>query len=304
MNKKKTQRILSLVLALTFLLSGSTIVASAEEDVLLMAPTLTMTPEAGTAGSTTVNNSVTDATIDDVREILNSKSYDEYRAAHCIVGTVVENGVKKTTYTWKVDAAKQEIVIDAVKDLYADGTDAAYKVETYDGVEALYTPAAGTVSWKVTIPETARYSIIIDYYAVYQTNDGTVVSKATDIGRIFRVDSAIPFLEARYLTLPKTYTNNYIDGELKAQDATAAADLLSKALAAGFAAKTVTREDGTYLVCEIPEVWTAEKIAYCNETGLRFYTRDIDNNEIRPTLSQSPAWREYEIHDGNGYYAV
>lgn len=303
MNKKKTQRILSLVLALTFLLSGATIVASAEENVLLSAPTLTVSPEAGATGSNAGNNSVTDATIDDVREILDSKSYDEYRAEHCVVGTVVENGVKKTTYTWKVDPGKEEIVIDAIADLYAEGTDAAYKIETYDGVEALYTPSAGTVSWKVAIPERARYSIIIEYYAVHKTNDGTVVSKATDIGRIFRIDSAIPFLEARYLSLPKTYTNNYIDGELKAADAAQAADLLARAKAAGFEAITEIREDGTYVLHKIPEVWTAEKIAYCNETGLRFYTRDIDNNEIRPTLAQSPSWRDYEIHDGNGYYS-
>ena len=76
MNKKKTQRILSLVLALTFILSGATLAVSAEENVLLTAPVLTVSPEAGTqvsAGS----NSVTDATIDDVREILDSDSYDE-----------------------------------------------------------------------------------------------------------------------------------------------------------------------------------------------------------------------------------
>ena len=302
MNKKKTQRILSLVLALTFLLSGATVVAAAEENVFLTAPTLTVTPEAGTAQSP-IRNSVTDATIDDVREILNAKSYDEYRAEHCTVATVVEDGVKKTTYTWRVEPGKEEIVIDAIADIYAEGTDAAYKVEPYDGVEALYTPAAGTVSWKVAIPERARYSIVLEYYAVHKTNDGTVVSKATDIGRIFRIDSAIPFLEARYLSLPKTYTNNYIDGELKATDAANASELLSKALAAGFVAETVTREDGTYVVHEIPTVWTSANLAYCEETGLRFYTRDIDNNEIRPTLAQSPSWSDYEIHDGNGYYA-
>ena len=302
MNKKRTQRILSLVLALTLLLSGVTIVASAE-NALLAAPTLTVTPEAGKGAG-----SVTDATIDDVREILNSDSYDEYRERHCNVTTAVVDGVKTTTYTWKVDAGKQDILIDAIDDLYADGTDAAYKVETYDGVEALYTPASGTVAWKVSIPETARYSIVIEYYAVHKLNDGTVVSKATDIGRIFRVNGAVPFLEARYLTIPKTYTNNYIDGELKAKDQAEASDLLARATAVGFTAKTEvlykgTPKEGTYVVFEIPEVWTSDKLAYCEETGLRFFTRDIDNNEIRPTLSQDPFWNTYEIHDGNGYYA-
>ncbi len=304
MNKKRTQRILSLVLALTFVLSGATIAVAAEQDTLLMAPTLTVTPEASSgAASGTGNSSVTDATIDDVREILNSKSYDEYRSEYSVVSTVVEDGIKKTTYTWQVPAGKEEIVIDAIADLYTEGTDAAYKIENYDGVEALYTPASGTVAWKVSIPEEARYSIVIEYYAVHKTNDGTIVSKATDIGRIFRIDSTIPFLEARYLSLPKIYTNNYIDGELKARDAAEASDLLARATAAGFVAKSETRPNGTYIICEIPEVWTSEKLAYCEETGLRFFTRDIDNNEIRPTISQSPSWTNYEIHDANGYYA-
>ncbi|MBE6661998.1 MAG: extracellular solute-binding protein [Ruminococcaceae bacterium] len=302
MNKKRTQRILSLVLALTFLLSGTTVLAAAEENTLLMAPTLTVTPEADTV-KPVVNNSVTDATIDDVREILDSNSYDEYRAKYCTVETVVVDGVKNTVYTWKVAPGKEEIVIDAIADLYAQESDAAYKIETYDGVEALYTPSSGTVSWKVSIPETARYSIVIEYYAVHKTNDGTVVSKATDIGRIFRINSAIPFLEARYLTLPKTYSNDYIDGAIKAKDAADASALLAKGEAVGFVGKIEERENGTYVVFAFPEAWTSDKIAYCEETGLRFFTQDIDNNEIRPTISQDPVWKEYEIRDGNGYHA-
>ncbi len=303
MNKNKTQRILSLVLALTFLLSGATLAVSAEENVLLTAPVLTVSPEAGTQGGS-ASDSVTDATIDDVREILDSDSYDEYRAAHCIAETKVVDGVKTTTYTWRTESGKEEIVIDAIADLYAEGTDAEYKIETYDGVEALYTPSSGTVAWKVAIPETARYSIVIEYYAVHKTSDGTVVSKATDVERIFRINSAVPFLEARYLRLPKTYTNNYVDGELMAKDASAAADLLAKAKAAGFEVMTEIREDGkTYLLCEMPEVWTSDMHAFCEETGLRFFSLDIDKNEIRPTIMQDPTWSTYEIHDGNGYYA-
>ena len=298
MNKKRTQRILSLVLALTFLLSGATLAVSAEQDTLLMAPALTVTPEASKG-----NDSITDATIDDVREILNSKSYDKYRNEHCVEDTKVVDGEKITTYTWKVDPGKETIVIDAIADLYAEGTNAAFEIETYDGVEALYTPSSGTVSWKVAIPETARYSIEIEYYAVHKTNDGTVVSKATNVERIFRINSAIPFLEARYLVLPKTYTNNYAEGEIFAKDEQNAADLLARAKEVGLSATSEVREDGTYILCAFPECWNSDVIDFCNETGLRFFTRDIDKNEIRPTISQSPEWRTYEIHDGNGYYS-
>ena len=68
MNKKKFQRVVSLALALLCVFSSASLLASAE-DVLLIAP-------APTSGKNSA--SITDATIDDVREILNSVSYDEY----------------------------------------------------------------------------------------------------------------------------------------------------------------------------------------------------------------------------------
>lgn len=298
MNKKKIQRVLSLALALTFLLSGATVVASAE-DVLLVAPTLTVTEES----SKPVNSTVTDATIDDVREILDSDSYEEYLSEYMTQKTVIVDGVEQKVDVWMVDAGEQEIVIDAVNDVVAEASDAEYRVETFDGVKALYTPSAGTVSWKVSIPETGRYSVVVEYLAPYLDADGNVMSKDTNIERIFRINSAIPFLEARYLTLPKVYKNQYADAELKVGAKQSATELLAGADVAGIDAKSEERSDGTYIIYKMPEVWTAAMTTYCEEYGVRYFATDIDNNEIRPLIKQSPTWSTYEVHDANGYFA-
>ncbi len=286
---KKIRRTLSLVLALVFVLSCGTVVASAENAAM------TSTPSG--------NSSVTSATIDDVREILDSESYEEYWDEYHISKEVVVDGNKVVEEVWTVAPGKSEIVIDAIKDLDAENTDAAYKIETYDGVEALYTPAQGTVSWRVSIPEDARYIVVIECYPVRQTNDGTIVSKDTAVERIFRIDSTVPFLESRYISIPKVYTNQYISAEHKVGAKQSVSELLAEAKAAGINAVEEKRDNGTYIIYEKPDVWTDKAVKLADELGLRFFSRDIDKNEIRPTIQQSPQWSEYEIHDVNGYYA-
>ena len=189
MNKKKFQRVVSLALALLCVFSSASLFASAE-DVLLIAPA----PSSGGNSS-----SITDATIDDVREILNSMSYDEYFKKYSRVSADEGNIDGRV---WTVDRAAEAIVIDAVKDVNAENSDAAYAVGTFGGVEALFTPADGTVAWNVAIPETARYSVVIEYYPTQADAAGNAIGKSTAIERIFRIDSTIPFLEARYLIYP------------------------------------------------------------------------------------------------------
>ena len=282
------------MLALLFVVSGATVSVFAE-DVLLSAST-TKAP---------VNSSITDATIDDVKEILGSMSYAGYFEKHSVrVEKTDENGLKTYDRVWSVDVAKAPIIIDAIDALYEEGTDAAWKVETYDGVEALYTPSNGTVAWKVSVPETARYSVVIEYFPVYKNNDGEVVSKSTAIERIFRINSAVPFLEARYLTLAKSYANQYANAEYKLGANELASDYLNKAQELGLVATSESRDGATYIVYEIPEVWTSAVYEYlCQQLKVRFFSSDIDRNEIRPTTVQSPSWTTYEIHDTNGYYA-
>lgn len=256
MERTKFQRLCALFLALLFVIPSGIVIAAAEDDP---------------------SQSVTDKTIADVKEQLNAISYEEYRQKY--------SDVKRAT---------SEIVINGT-DYDKDGTTAEVSVGTYDGEEALYTPGDGIVTWKVTVPETAKYSIVVEYYP----NEG----KSSSIQRIFRIDSSIPFSEARYITMPKVWKSEYTEGELKVGKKQSADELLSNAAAAGITARAEEREDGTYILYTIPEVWTSENAELVEELIIRFFKIDIDDNEIRNSMKQSPKWCEFEMKDADGFYA-
>ena len=227
-----TRSIAFLLALITVIGCGATAVfaTDTEEAAPEEAPVITAAPVADEKdkGST----SVSDATIEDVREILNALSYEEYTAKYA-----------------NVPRAAEAIVIKAA-DYIADKTDAEVSVTTEypaeDGsdAEALYIPGDGIVVWAVEIPETAKYSIQVEYYPV--------AAKSVPIQRIFRLNDKIPFAEARYISMTKVWTNVY----------------------------------------EVPDA----------ETG-RMFKLDIDRNELRPTMLQSPEWRVYELRDGDGFYS-
>ncbi len=132
-----------------------------------------------------------DNSFEAMREILDALTYAEYSKLHA-----------------DVQAATSAITIDAknyIKERLDEDdnilTNAEVKIETYEGKEALYTPSSGQVSWEVEVPETAKYSVLLSVYPVK--------NKATNIERIFRINGSIPFAESRYLSITKTWANNY-----------------------------------------------------------------------------------------------
>ena len=251
---------MALILCLTFAISGFTVAASAAEE------------ESG-SGAEGSNDSIYDSS--EVLELLNTISYGEY--------------LKDAN----AEEAKGAIVIDAIKDIYAEDTDAAYKIDIFDGIEAVLTPDTGTVAWKVTgVPERALYTVTLVYYAYVEEGDET---KADSIERVFKINGKVPFSEARYLTIKKNWLNEYPDaiyqgkGDIKA---------ILKAAPEGLEGKI---ENGK-LTFKYPRVWTEKITAFCNEHELRFMKLDIYNNEIRPVAFQSPVWSEYTMTDSMGFY--
>ena len=258
MKRTKFQRLAALILALIFIMGGAISVNAA--DAVL---------ESG--------SSVTDSSISDIQEQLSAISYEEYSAKY-----------------EDVPGASSEIVIDATQ-YDKELTTADVKVDTFDGVEALYTPSVGTTVWKVKVPAEAKYSMLIEYYPVE--------GKAASIERVFRLNGEIPFAEARYLTLAKIYANTYPDGEILLGSGESADSYISAATAAGITATTETRENGTYVVFKMPEYWTNENSAFVDENLIRFFTHDIEGNELRHTMEQAPVWSLYDVKDANGFYA-
>ena len=257
MERTKFQRLCALFLAVLFIIPGGIMVAAAEDN--------------------SPSQSVTDKTIADVKEQLNAISYEEYKQKY--------SDVKRATGEITINGTEYD----------KDNTTADVSVGTYDGAEALYTPGDGTVTWKVSVPETAKYSIIVEYYP----NEG----KSSSVQRIFRIDNSIPFSEARYITMPKVWKSVYTDGEFKVGKKQSADELLKAAADAGITARSETRDDGTYIIYTIPDAWTSDNAAVVEENVIRFFKIDVDDNEIRNSMKQSPKWCTVEMKDVDGFYS-
>ena len=258
MKRKTFQRLIALLLTFMMLLGGS--VSAAAE-----------------------GGSVTDTTIESMKDLLGAVSYEDYCEEYYQKdkdgrtlyldknGNVVtyRDGVfrdkndnivdKNDCYpVWTVGQAKQDVLVD-ITNINAENTTAnAYIIDSADekgkellaknpGTEgAVYCPETGDVSWTVTVPEAGRYTIKLEYYPI--------VAKNTSIGRIFKINGEIPFAEARYLTMSKIYKQ-----ELKSD-------------------------------------W-----AYTINGYDRYFDKDKFGNETRPGIIQAPEWREYIFKDSDGY---
>jgi len=269
MRKTKFQRLMALMLAFVFLLTGSVL---------------------GVSASDATKDGV--MTTEQIKAILNAISYEEYLESNK-----------------DVPRGESEIVIDATKGYEYVVNNTAYNAESeipegadlaqvkkYDEVAALYIPGSGTVSWQIDAIKTAtKYSIVIDYYPVE--------GKPASIERTFQINGNVPFAEARYLTIPKVWNNVYADGEFLLGAGESEADYLNRAASLGIEARSEARSDGTYIIYKMPDVWTQDICALTDELALRFFVTDIDNNEIRSGMVQAPAWSTYEFRDSNGFYA-
>ncbi len=271
MRKTKFQRLLALLLCLMFVIGCFSLPAFASEK---------SDESSSKSGSSTVNTSK----IQEIREMLNAISYDEY--------------VKETS---KYSAASPDsvVVIDAINDVVPGlTTDPKYDEEggshirTYAGVQAFYTSGLGAVTWSVEVPETAKYTIVIEYYAVE--------GKPAPIERVLKINDKVPFKEARYLTLQKNWINLYQDGVYTGKEDLATVE--SEGKDAGLVAKYITRYDEEVLAFEYPEVWTQAASEFCEKYSIRFMKVDVWGNELRPDAEQAPIWSEYSVKDSTGFY--
>ena len=298
MKKPMFKRLTALLLALTFVFGGGAISAVASE-------------------STGNGGSVSDTTLEDIRELLNAKTYEEY--------------IKGDTY---VAASKgdREIVIDGI-DFNADKTTAkvqTVKIDPETGkaivVEAgyqakdgeivgVYTPSTGEITFNVNVDKTSKYGIKIEYYPVTELVEGGATleaDKAASIERILKINGQVPFAEARYLTLSKVWKSIYKinmitesttvdkDGNTvkKYKDITPYTEAAERS-----GLKYSVPEDKSYIIIYLPEGgWTKEIIDGMTASDLRLFSADIDKNEIRPGMERVPEWRVYDCKDVDGFY--
>lgn len=248
---------------------------------------------------------------------LESAGYDEEDAVKAFVAGNNRWIVPETTYT---------TLADAVAAGYAM-SDLAY-VDTFDGVESIYTPSVGTVTWNLDVGAEGitreLYNIALRYYPV--------VAKSTSVERKFYINGEVPFSEARALTFPKIWSSfgsgskaspgddpsdptviaNRLTAEFDAADSDFSADDVERdAIAAGFE-KVVDAADvakgagrfyrsGNEFLFSQPDSTNAKVSELLDTYGIRFFITDKEGNEMRPTQIQDPEWATYVFRDSKGY---
>ncbi|MBQ8214401.1 MAG: hypothetical protein IJZ80_10355 [Clostridia bacterium] len=304
MRKLKITRFVCLVMAMLILVSTAVVAVSASE-----------------------GSDITDKSIEDYVDELNTISYQEYMAqyaalfqGHKDATTKVvefdatsnwvfvdnsENKIELANGSWKM-TAKDGTVYNSVDEAVAAGfkkSDLVY-VDKFDSVDAIYTPAFGAVTWtldltSVGLTSEGLYSIALDYYPI--------LGKSAAIEREFYMNGDAPFAEARALSLSKIWsffkpdetsplTGTYVLTDKDSMDA-----ILDEAKAAGLTA--TPSEDNKSIVFDRPLVITQENYQFIDKYGLRYFITDADNNELRPTQLQTPEWTTYTMRDSGGFYA-
>ncbi len=266
MREKKFTRIAAFVLCLCMLLGNAVIIASASEP--------------SGSGSSSI-----DTSSEELRELLNAITYQEYLRKYA--------DVKRAVGAVQVPIA--EFVVDpTTKDEYKD----QFKMVTQNGEQALFTPQNGSVSWTVNIPDEAmpenrkeaRFAILIEYYPDK--------NRSTSIERILKINDKVPFAEARFLTMPKRWVNNYVEATLTPDEGTSAESLAEAAKQAGY--DKVEVKDNEVKI-GFPDYFTATMTQFAEKYEVRFFQRDITNNEIRPTTRDEAEWMTYYLKDSTGY---
>ncbi len=160
----------------------------------LMGSVVAFADEPTSTESVVIDDSRTENSLDAMEDLMVSTTYAEYLEA------ARKDGIP--------DADCEPIVVNALDYVTAEevGEDPAdYALvekwanpDSEDEVkEVLYTPDVGKVTYKVTVPKTALYTMKVEYYPCE--------GHGSNIERILLIDREVPFKEARYLTFSRVW---------------------------------------------------------------------------------------------------
>ncbi|MBR2443792.1 MAG: extracellular solute-binding protein [Clostridia bacterium] len=154
---------------------------------VIMLVSIMVVPVAAAQNNSSSGGSGNKVSISDISQILNAKSYVEYRKE--IPSTALGVG---------------QIVLNATDGVFDDGNpeDETDVIKDYEGQTGiLYVPDKGTVTWTFDVENAGNYIIEIEYC---QTGNRT-----NSIERIFYINGEVPFSEARSVVLSKVWKYNY-----------------------------------------------------------------------------------------------
>jgi len=168
--------------------------------VLMLSGTFATGVYAATGTDASGETEGTTSSLQEIRDLLDTPAYKDYYEA---LGKV-SKGPKEFTV----------VLADAYEsaDKEAEGkvqiNDEAFTKSEYayeGSSKSIYLPDVGKVTFKIDVPADGLYAIDIEYFSIF--------AKATSIERMLYIDGKIPFSEARYITMPKTWIDKLEDGE-------------------------------------------------------------------------------------------
>lgn len=148
----------------------------------------------------------TTTSIEEVRELLEAQTYYDYLQENNNLGIKDGEGSVTIKAAENFEFAKDEE--------YGKEGDIAKKVTDPDGEkgDVLYVPATGTVSWKISIPTTGYYTVKLTYRPV---EDDSGSANTSTIERVLRIDGKVPFKEANYFEMTRSFKDVYTEQDDK-----------------------------------------------------------------------------------------
>ncbi|MGM9636987.1 MAG: hypothetical protein ACI3YK_03270 [Eubacteriales bacterium] len=258
MKQTKKTRLLAGILAALVIVTPGTISISGDET------------DTGDSGSSSTTGYETQT----LAQLLATIDYNEYLAKY----VDIPSGTETVTLSG-----------DSITGYNTDITNATgvQKLSIEGGTDVLYLPADGIVGWTLQVPAEGMYNLKITYYPVQELNvsTGSEASKTTSIERTFYINERLPFYEARFLTMSKSWADKEESYQLDSNG-----NVIYKYMKDREIVYTYVDVDGNVLERTLDEnkrlafVKTGETvdqatIAEC--TKYPVYQNDINGNEIK-----------------------
>ncbi|MBE6590696.1 MAG: extracellular solute-binding protein [Ruminococcaceae bacterium] len=259
-------------------------------------------------GDASGNSSSSNMTVEEIKELLGSLTYQEYQKLYA------DKAV-----------GKGKLVIDAKNFDVSTTTAEVIKLENYEGASsALLIPDDGRVTWNFDITSEGLYNVEIKYYTLegYDVDgDGKltegvdVISRGNSIERAILIDGSYPFKESRYCEFQRVWTDVYVQCEYVQDkkegyiyqykeksakdwinfeyDGYVAIPLLEEGQKATdlYDFRAVNKNDTTQVL----------EVTVANTAKRNGFELDKFGNEIRPEKVQAPTWCVGLAADSTGY---
>lgn len=160
-----------------------------------------------TAAKSVIDDSYTLNSLDDMADLMVSLTYEEYLEGYSVIPDIDEETVLDIPVAeYDREASNGGIYVKNGDTVVRDGENAtADTVTTTDDAKLVYT---------VDVPETAMYSITVEYYTVvsevFDGEDGEkyeVKGNGSTVERMLLIDNKIPFNEARYMNFTRVWVD-------------------------------------------------------------------------------------------------